>query len=72
MQDLQDRLLGDNIFFAFSGTNAGSSADPNDSLLKVMLIDNIEVTAVPEPSTVALTVCGGLGLLLLMRRRKQA
>jgi hypothetical protein len=63
-------LGGDNIFFAFSDTNAGSSADPNDSLLNVMLIDNIEVTAVPEPSTVALAVCGGLGLPLLMRRRK--
>ena len=58
-------LGGGNIFFAFSDTNAGSSTDPNDFLLNVLLIDNVMVTVVPEPSSVALL---GAGLALLIGR----
>ena len=59
---------GGNIFFGHDDTNAGSSADANDSLLNVTLIDNISVVAVPEPSSLALVGLGGLALLA--RRRK--
>lgn len=61
-------LGGGNIFFGHDDTNAGSSADANDSLLNITLIDNIAV--VPEPTTVSLALLGGLGMLLLARRRK--
>ncbi|MBI4579782.1 MAG: PEP-CTERM sorting domain-containing protein [Planctomycetes bacterium] len=59
-------LGGGNMFFGHSDTNAGSSADPNDYLLNVTLIDNIEV--IPEPATVALLAGGSL--LVLRRRRR--
>lgn len=59
-------LGGGNIFFGHSDTNAGSSTDPNASLLNVTLIDNIVVT--PEPATLALLV-GGLALTVFRRRR---
>ena len=58
-------LGGGNIFFGHADTNAGSSADPNDFLLNVTLIDNIVVT--PEPASLALL---GLGGLALLRRRR--
>lgn len=59
-------LGGGNIFFGHSDTNAGSSTDPNDSLLNVTLIDNIVVT--PEPGTLALLI-GGLAMSVVRRRR---
>jgi len=61
-------LGGGNILFGHSDTNTGSSADPNDTLLNITLIDNISVVAVPEPSSLALIGLGGLALLA--RRRK--
>jgi len=61
-------LGGGNIFFGHDDTNAGSSADPNRELLNVTLIDNITVTAVPEPSSLALL---GLGALALLARRRK-
>lgn len=63
-------LGGGNILFGHTDSNGTSSTDPNDTLLNVTLIDNIVVSAVPEPSTVTLAVCGGLGMLMLFRRRK--
>ena len=60
-------LGGSNIFFAYHDTNAASSSDPNDSLLNIMLIDNIVV--VPEPTTASLLL-GGLAIALGRRRRK--
>lgn len=61
---------GENILLMYSDTNATSSTDPNDTALLFGLFDNVLVTAVPEPSTVTLAVCGGLGMLMLFRRRK--
>jgi len=58
-------LGGGNIFFGHSDTNASSSTDPNDVLLNVTLIDNIEV--IPEPATAALLAAGSL---LILRRRR--
>ncbi|MEZ6193067.1 MAG: PEP-CTERM sorting domain-containing protein [Phycisphaerales bacterium] len=57
-------LGGGNILFGHSDTNNGSSADPNDTLLNVTLIDNVVVT--PEPASLALL---GLGGLAMLRRR---
>jgi hypothetical protein len=61
-------LGGGNIFFGHDDTNAGSSSDPNDTLLNVTLIDNISVVAVPEPSVLALV--GLAGVALAARRKK--
>ncbi|GAA5482581.1 PEP-CTERM sorting domain-containing protein [Haloferula sargassicola] len=61
-------LGGSNILFGHSDTNAGASADPNDVLLNVTLIDNVRVTdLVPEPSTALLALAG---LAVLSRRRR--
>ncbi|HEY9170892.1 MAG TPA: PEP-CTERM sorting domain-containing protein [Verrucomicrobiae bacterium] len=61
-------LGGGNILFGHTDSNATSSTDPNDSLLNVTLIDNIVVNAVPEPSSLALLIVGGLALALRRRR----
>ena len=58
-------LGGGNIFFGHGDTNAGSSTDPNDSLLNVTIIDNVRV--VPEPSSLALLA---FGLTVLAWRRR--
>lgn len=59
-------LGGSNILFGHSDTNAGSSTDPNDSLLNITLIDNVRVSVVPEPATLSLLAAAGL---LAVRRR---
>ncbi len=61
-------LGGGNLFLGHGDTNAGSSTDPNDSLLNVTIIDNLQVVAIPEPSSLALFGLGGLAFLA--RRRK--
>jgi hypothetical protein len=61
-------LGGNNIFFGHSDSNAGSSTDPNDSLLNVTLIDNVQV--IPEPSSFAIAGVAVLGLLALRRRSR--
>lgn len=53
-------LGGGNIFFGHSDVNATSSTDPNDGALLFTLIDNINVTAVPAPGSIALLGLGGL------------
>jgi hypothetical protein len=67
-------LGGGNILFGHSDTNGSSSADPNDSLLNITLIDNIRVEAarnrVPEPASGAL-VAFGLAAMLCLRRRRE-
>lgn len=61
-------LGGGNILLGHGDTNAGSSTDPNDSILNVTLIDNLQVVAIPEPTSLALVGLGGLALWA--RRRK--
>jgi hypothetical protein len=61
-------LGGGNIFFGHADTNATSSTDANDTLLNVTLIDNVKVTGVPEPASLAL---GALGLLAIVARRRK-
>lgn len=60
-------LFGGNIFFGHSDVNASASTDPNDTALLFTLIDNIRVTAVPAPGSLALL---GLGGLLAAHRRR--
>lgn len=62
-------LGGGNIFFGHSDTNAGSSTDANDTLLNVTLIDNVDVTAIPEPTSLALFGLATIGLAAARRRR---
>ena len=60
-------LGGGNILFGHSDTNAGSSANVNDFLLNVTLIDNVKV--VPEPSSLALCLAAAVGAVVSRRRR---
>lgn len=60
-------LGGGNIFFGHSDVNVTSSTDPNDSALLFTLIDNVRVTAVPAPGSIAFL---GLGGLFVARRRR--
>lgn len=62
-------LGGGNILFGHSDTNAGSSTDPNDFLLNVTLIDNISVTAIPEPTGM---LAGSIVAAGLIARRRRA
>jgi hypothetical protein len=59
-------LGGGNILFGHSDTNAGSSTDPNDTLLNVTLIDNIRV--IPEPSSFALLLFAAMAAVCTRRR----
>ena len=64
-----EALGGQNIFFGHSDSNGGISSDPNAALLNVTLIDNIRVTAVPEPSALGLGLIGGVVGMFRRRRR---
>lgn len=73
---------GSEVNFNVGGTNLGTYAlaqqsvgyltfginAPNDGQTGVFKIDNLSVTAIPEPG--AATLLGGLGMLALLRRRR--
>ena len=60
-------LSGNNIFFGLFDINAGSSTDGDDQIVTA-IYDNITVTTIPEPSSLALV---GLGCLALLARRRK-
>ena len=62
-------LGGGNILFGHSDTNPGASADANRATLNVTLIDNIDVTAIPEPASAMLLVIGLVAALTGRGRR---
>lgn len=64
-------LGGGNILFGHSDTNAGASTDLNDVALNVTLIDNIDVSAIPEPAS-AMLLFVGLAAGLVGRGRRSA
>ena len=45
----------------------GVPVEPGESWTQIFLMDNLEITMIPEPATIALL---GLGALALLRRRK--
>ncbi len=59
-------LGGSNIHFMYSDINATSTTNPD--LLNFMVVDNVVVTAVPEPATF---IALGLGAAALLRRRRK-
>jgi hypothetical protein len=58
---------GDNIFVGHFDIQATSSLDPNARDLLFGLVDNVEVSEVPEPAALSLLAIGGIAGLL--RRR---
>lgn len=65
-----EAFAGDNIFLGLFDINATSSTDPNAPSLLFALFDNVQVTAVPEPGSLALVGIAG-GILAVRRRRNQ-
>jgi hypothetical protein len=59
---------GDNISFGQADINAGPSTDANAAVLQFGLIDNITVSAVPEPASLGLV---GIGAAALLGRRRR-
>ncbi|MGK5070227.1 PEP-CTERM motif protein [compost metagenome] len=57
--------------YSFSGFSNLLSATWKEGALRTFQVDNLAVSAVPEPATYGMLL-GGLGLLAFMRRRKNA
>jgi hypothetical protein len=64
-----DTVAGTNLLLTHFDTNGTASTDPNAGALMFSLFDNIEVTQVPEPTTMAF---GLLSLYILGFRRRGA
>ena len=60
---------GENVFLGYFDINNLSSADPNARDLLFGLIDNVEVTVVPEPGAASFALLA-LGATLIRRRRR--
>ena len=63
-------FAGNNFLLVHSDINTGLSTDPNRRDLAFGLIDNVQLTLVPEPSSCLIAVIGGIGIYLFGRRRK--
>lgn len=62
-----------NVLVGRSGigqVNLGGGSLPTPSLSGVSGVAGFDITPVPEPSTIVLGLVGGLGALVLLRRRK--
>lgn len=62
-------LGGNNILFSQYDINAGPSTEATSADLAFGLIDNIQVTVVPEPTAASLALLGGLAMFFLRRRQ---
>ena len=62
-------FAGDNIFLGQFDINATSSADANARSLLFSVVDNVSVSAVPEPAMAGLLLSGAA--LLIARRRRR-
>lgn len=59
-----------NRFFGLRGQQGGSAGTNGSAALADFRYDNLTITAVPEPSTVALLAGGAMTLLAVARRRR--
>lgn len=64
-----ETFAGDNLFLGLFDTNAGSSTDPNADSLLFALFDNVQVSTVPEPTSMALAGFGALAFIRYRRRK---
>ena len=64
LADYSYTATGTSELLSFSNINTASGSDTS------LLLDDVSLQAVPEPASLGLFAAGGLGLLLLLKRRK--